>query len=77
MTPSAGPIWRSTFTFHVCMRPLWKFGSTEFGARPDASAVLAALLRRMLPANVNGVASGGFDDSGDTTFATGMSTMTA
>ena len=32
---------------------------------------------RMLPANVSGVASGGFDDVGDTTLVTGMSTMTA
>ena len=52
MTPSAGPIWRSTLTFQVCIRPLSKFGSTDFGASPAASAVAAALPRRMLPANV-------------------------
>ena len=36
--------------------------STEFGARPAASAVVAPLSSRMLPAKVSGVASGGLDD---------------
>src|SRR5215472_14076088 len=75
--PSAGPTCCSKLTFHVCIRPLWKFGSTDVGASPEASAVVTALSSRILPENVTGVASGGFADKGDTTLPTGMSTMTA
>ena len=58
-------------TFHDCMCPPWKSGLIELGASPPARAVAAALSRRMLPANVSGVASGGFEVVGVTALATG------
>src|SRR5579862_4343751 len=68
MTP-VPPIWRSMFTFHVCIRPGRKFGSVKDGASDAAPEALSALASLMLLVAVPeacpeiGVVSGGLHAS--------------